>query len=310
MLSPPRTASASAAALSQLIVVRTMLPTMLPLVLAITHPDTAARTLHMASGDTITRADTGVSAPSQLLRRLEGRGRVEVDASEGLSETGGMPASSSTCSTRALKGRPDGDGVFHATDAAYGSLNRSGCIIMVDPASCVPTIPDSLWPANVTACSESAGEDIVMNWLVGPMTSRGGFDWWGIMFADIAASSLGQVGGYAVTLHEGDVPPNGAAPGPMLTLPPIHIHHATVNAFGGEFIEAGDNMLQAGGFASLQRDFSSRGVYSKVIDDTVSGKCCACLGSQHGAPRTSAGLGYGLCATVRVRVACLRAGSV
>jgi hypothetical protein len=225
----------------------TMIPTVLPLVLAIAHPDTA--------------------------RSL----------SEGASATGEQ-----VCTTRALRGSQV-DGVFYATDAVFGTLNTSECYVMGDKASCIHRLPDSHRPANVTACSMRAGEETVMSWLVGSMTSTGGLDWWSIMLTDTAdRRSLGQLIGYALTLHEGNVPPKGAPPGAMLSLPPLHIHHSTGLAFGMEWVEAGDNMLRAEGFASQYHNFSSRGLYSKATDDSMIEWGRACLGSQRGAPRTSA----------------------
>ena len=182
-------------------------------------------------------------------------------------------AKSWQCSTRALR---RSEGFFHANDAFFTRTCKTDLAAVVammmgrpppvrnghkyvDLRECGEYVP-----ANVTLCSnvqvldESIGAQAepdarTYSWLLGPLTSQGGYDWWADNFSlnfptfppDLPNETY--VAGYSINAHAAaDVEPqpyipNGARAGDMLGLPPIHHHHHELQTSVGGSLGGGGN---------------------------------------------------------------------
>jgi len=117
--------------------------------------------------------------------------------------------------------------------------------------------------------------DATKEFLLGPFTSTGGYDWWKLKTNpgnETLPSEL-RVVGYSFTFHAGARPATGDdLPGANLGLPPLHNHHSGINFENGiNFNQAGDYQCagQVDGFECMDHDLGSLG-YVDVIASSIS----------------------------------------
>ena len=146
---------------------------------------------------------------------------------------------------------------------------------------CDPT-EGSVWPtcgqrwhaATLTSCSSVQGHGIeTRNWLVGPFTSTGGYDWWyhesTLPKSVTNTGSMTGVGSYTITFHEGAPPADGTA-GAVLGLPPFHNHHSKLTLHGVAYDQEvqpacfGDSGVEVVTTECQERDMLSNGFYSPL----------------------------------------------
>ena len=155
------------------------------------------------------------------------------------------------------------DGAIHWDDATWAKCTidgRGDGNAMPPAASC-----GDVYPANVTTCTSTCDGIVTKEFLLGPFTSTGGYDWWKLKALpgnDPLPREL-RVVGYSFTFHAGALPTTGDdLPGANLGLPPFHNHHSGINFENGIiFFNQGDNQCagHVDEFECMSHDLGSLG---------------------------------------------------